>query len=538
MPHALLLLLKLQARAVARRAVRGAGSLRGALLLAFGAGLMALFILPAAFSGMAMPRTDPEAVRTMVPLGMLVIALTSLVMGGSEQAIAFAPAEVEFLFPGPFTRRQILLYRIVRTLAGIFMTALIFSLVFLRHAVSWPACFIGAITALAFIQLLSMAIVLVGQTVGQRAYTLGRKIAAGAVLAVIAAAVAPAAMRGMEAGWLEVARQARLSVAGRVLLTPMEPFGHVLTAATWPAMLGWAGLALLANAFLLGVVMWLDANYLEASAARSQAIYDRVQRAQRSGIAANASAKMARYRVPMPPFLAGAGPIAWRQLTTALRNSRAVLLVLVLLAVAGLPMILARREQELAAGAVVGVAIWCTFILAPMLRFDFRGELDNMDWLKSLPLGSLALAIGELLTPVLMMTTLQSLVFIGSGTIAGRFDVVLLAGVALALPVNTILFALENALFLLYPMRFATGAGDLQGFGRQMLLLLAKVLALLIIAAVCGGVGAGAYFLSGRSLPAAIIAGGIALIAHASATIPLVAWCFRRFDPSRDVPPQ
>lgn len=536
MPHALQLLLKLQARAVLRRAVRGAGNWRGALLLAFGAGLILLFMLPSVFWGVAMPRTDPQAVRTMVPLGMLAIAISSLVMGGGERAIAFTPAEVEFLFPGPFTRRQILIYRIVKTLAGTLITALIFSLVFLRHAASWPACFLGAVSALAFIQLLSMAIVLVGQTVSERTYTLGRKVLAGLLLAAIAVALTPVAMRGMETGWLAAAQEVRASAVGRVLLTPMEPFGRVLTAATWPALGGWLGLALLADASLLGVVMWLDANFLEASAARSQAIYDRVQRAQRSGIAANASAKMARYRVPMLPYLEGAGPIAWRQFTTALRNSRTLMLVLVILAVAGLPMIVA-RQQEMAAGAVVGVAIWCTFILAPMLRFDFRGELDNMDWLKSLPVGSVALAAGELLAPVLMMTVLQSLVFLGSGIIAGRLDWVLLAGVALALPLNTILFALENAMFLLFPMRFATSAGDLQGFGRQMLLLLGKTLVLILVGGICAGVGLGAYFLFGRSVAAAVVAGGLTLIVLAAATLPLVAWCFRRFDPSRDVPP-
>ena len=535
MPHALLLLLKLQARAMLRRAVRGAGSVRGAIFLIFGAALFLLFMLPAAISGAMMPRTDPQLVLAVVPLGMLAIAIFSLTSGGGERAVAFTPPEVEFLFAGPFTRRQVLAYRIIKTLAGAMFTALLFSVFFLRHAVSWPACFAGSLMALFFIQLLSMSIVLIGQSVGQRAYTLGRKIGVGLLLAMLALAAGPVVLKGMDAGWLPAVQEVRASTVGRVLLAPMEPFGRILTAATAMQLLGWTSLALLVNGLLLGVVMWLDANYLETSAARSEAIYTRTQRARRAGLASTPSASLARYRLPMLPYLHGAGPVAWRQLTTALRNSRTLLLMLAILAMCGVPMILAR--QKMAAGAMVGVAMWATFILAPMLRFDFRGELDSMDWLKSLPVGGMALAAGELLAPVLVMTLLQSMVFVGSAAIAGHADWVLLLGLAIALPFNTLLFGMENVLFLLFPMRFASAPGDFQGFGRQMLLMFAKLTILFICAGVCAGVGAGVYFLFGRSLPAAIIAGALLLVAQAAAMLPLLAWAFGRFDPSRDVPP-
>ena len=160
-----------------------------------------------------------------------------------------------------------------------------------------------------------------------------------------------------------------------------------------------------------------------------------------------------------------------------------------------------------------------------------------MDWLKSLPVGGMALAAGELLAPVLVMTLLQSMVFVGSAAIAGHADWVLLLGLAIALPFNTLLFGMENVLFLLFPMRFASAPGDFQGFGRQMLLMFAKLTILFICAGVCAGVGAGVYFLFGRSLPAAIIAGALLLVAQAAAMLPLLAWAFGRFDPSRDVPP-
>ncbi len=48
-----------------------------------------------------------------------------------------------------------------------------------------------------------------------------------------------------------------------------------------------------------------------------------------------------------------------------------------------------------------------TLLLTRMVAFDFRGDLDSMDWLKSLPLRPISITLGQLATPVLLLTAIQ-----------------------------------------------------------------------------------------------------------------------------------
>src|SRR5688500_11279945 len=176
MDPALRLLLKLQARSLARRITRGARTLKGGIFLALGLGVFALYLLPSLFAAGALPRTDPAAVRAVAPVALLVACLLTVLSAGGERAIVFTPAEVDFLFPGPFTRRQILLYRLIKSSAGATFSAAILAVVFLRHASGWWAALSAMVLGMLFLQYLGVAILLAAQTLGERAHTWGRRL--------------------------------------------------------------------------------------------------------------------------------------------------------------------------------------------------------------------------------------------------------------------------------------------------------------------------------------------------------------------------
>ena len=68
-----------------------------------------------------------------------------------------------------------------------------------------------------------------------------------------------------------------------------------------------------------------------------------------------------------------------------------------------------------------------------------------------------------------------------------------LAGAAVVVPINFVLFALENVLFLLFPARqMAATPGDFHALGRQFLTLFARTLVLAPTIAVVGVAGMGA----------------------------------------------
>ena len=68
---------------------------------------------------------------------------------------------------------------------------------------------------------------------------------------------------------------------------------------------------------LVACIFAFDAQYLEATAAASAKLYARIERLRNTGGGGLLrTPKRAGRSLPMPPYLGGLGPIAWRQLST------------------------------------------------------------------------------------------------------------------------------------------------------------------------------------------------------------------------------
>src|SRR5204863_8208260 len=94
----------------------------------------------------------------------------------------------------------------------------------------------------------------------------------------------------------------------------------------------------------------------------------------------------ARWRLPGRPQWRGAGPVEWRQLVTAVRGSRGmVYFMLTIVAAMTLPgLFIAREEPAVLIGAAMGILPMLSFFLMPqLLQFDFRGDLERIDVLKT-----------------------------------------------------------------------------------------------------------------------------------------------------------
>lgn len=552
MDPALWKLMRLQGRGLLRRIYRGAQS---PLFFVLGILIFALWMSSAAMSARFQRRADPENVRAVVPLVLLGVCLLSSVTGATDKAIAFTPGEVDMLFPGPFGRRQLLLYKLAKSTFAAGLTAAVLAVAMLRFASFWLAGYVAMFLALLLVQFLSTALVLVGQTVSQRAYTRGRRVVL-IVVAVAAVVGVRAVLAGHSTGgpdrvdWTRMAQHFARTDAGRVLLWPFALFGRTMTAGSLAEMLGWAAQAALVDALLLAVVVKLDANYLEAAVGASQRRYERLRRARAGGVMTVAARGTARRRLPQPPFLGGAGPIAWRQLTAAARSGRGLIIALLILAVSVGPFFVASRQPDPSRGpvgqqassmgglltALAGISV----VLASMLRFDFRADLDPMETLKALPLRPSAVAAGQLVAPVVVLTVIHWLLL---AAIAATFDPAaaprpaLWVAAALAGPFNLLLFACENLIFLLSPSRpTAVGPGDFQVIGRQMFALALRTMLVGIGAGVAAGFGIVTYVLAGNSPVVLAVVTGSILVAETAALVPAIGHAFRRFDPSVHMP--
>ena len=92
--------------------------------------------------------SDPAIARSSIPIGLLLFCLLNLIFTKRDTGIAFLPAEVDFLFPAPFQRSELLLYKIVGAAITSSCLALFFSAFLLRYISLWIAGLIGIALAL------------------------------------------------------------------------------------------------------------------------------------------------------------------------------------------------------------------------------------------------------------------------------------------------------------------------------------------------------------------------------------------------------
>src|SRR3954453_20335452 len=245
MSPALWKLIRLQRRATLRRLLRGARTPRGAIFFVIGLMMIGLWLIPGILQGLIRGRQDPAPILLCLPIGLLATCVTQVVSSAGERAVAFLPAEVDLLFPAPFTRRQLLAYKLVQSAIGGLFVATLFSLIWLRYSPYWVAGWIGYWLTLMFVQLVSMSMALLGQAIGARAYTGGRRLILVVVIGAVALAVVPVVREGAQHSPDEWLRLFASSPSGSILLAPFRVFAHLIVAPSlFPDALRHFGIAI------------------------------------------------------------------------------------------------------------------------------------------------------------------------------------------------------------------------------------------------------------------------------------------------------
>src|SRR5262245_29145643 len=260
-----------------------------------------------------------QQVRFFGPLGLLTYCVLSVPCSSSEKAITFTAPEIDFLFPGPFTRRQLLLYKIVGQFLACVGSAAFMTVFLLSSGVWLVAAYPGLVLTLTFVSLFGTTVGLIANTLGARAYNLGRRTALALVLAALVV-VAFYLLRGaVDFSAPDVLEQIQAVPVVRWLLTPFRWFGDMVTARTWYDLAVNGALATAVNLTLVLVVMALDAQYLEASATASEKLFAMAQRIRSGGafVAPRPPGSKPRFSLPALPWWGGVGPVGWRPLTTA-----------------------------------------------------------------------------------------------------------------------------------------------------------------------------------------------------------------------------
>ena len=242
MNRALWLLLGLQMRGWLRSLTRRLGTVRGAVMALVGLAAFVLW-LTSVFLLKRSPKYTSSEILEYGPAVLLIYCLFNVLSNTTERGVYFSPGEVNFLFPAPFGRRELLAYKIAVSFIFTLPSALFMTFVFQIYAHSFLAAFVGILLVLQFMQLFAMALNLAASAVETRLFTVGRRAAAAAAV-VLAAAIAwqvgLAPGQGDVEQWL---RKAIHTDVWQAVSTPLRYFFEAfLSENLWPD-LAWNAVA-------------------------------------------------------------------------------------------------------------------------------------------------------------------------------------------------------------------------------------------------------------------------------------------------------
>ena len=554
---ALLELLRYQGRARLLRLVSGFGTPQRFVLSCVGLFLAAIWLGNVAVSVLMREATEPVRFLNLVSLGFTTYALWHVVRNAvwrPEAGIHWTKTEQEFLGGAPFSRRELIGYRFTSILTAASMKAVLISLLMLPDIHIWPAALVGTILAMLMLDLIRMTVELVFHGVSNRTYawirgcvlTLAGGCLAGSLISMLCAPgifaprSTPIAVT-LLAQLFHSAVDLRNTLPGLIVEAPFRPFVSIVTTHSLASYV-WVWLAV--GTGMVTMMAWLVLRLDQIFRKRLLQVERQVWSETRALDPELIEPEINDRPLVAIPRWGGIYTVAWRQWITAKNYWASLLVALAPLAILSVLPLAENGDPVKCFINVVGGLVFFAFIMMPsVFKLDFRRDLDHMLLLKMLPLRSSSVVIGQLAVPVVLATVFQIAVLLGVALVRPISPLVLACTCGILLPINVLVFALDNLIFVLYPYR-AQQEG-LEVFIRAILILTGKGLLfaaalvfVLLWSSAAQWIGAEITGANGPIPWQGIFAAGLFAfyVTTASVTTWLLANAFGRFDPGQDVP--
>ncbi len=397
-------------------------------------------------------------------------------------AIEWTPAESSLMCGGPFTRAELIRYRLMTIFVATLFKALFASIMFLPELSMWWSGFLGMLLGLAFLDVARLAAEIIICGVSHSVFLKIRAgmltIAATAGISAAASALSSTALLTSQFPMamslpLEFIRQLvelKSTAAGLVFSAPLLPFVEIITAPSLSVtLLGWLALGGSITIALTTAVIHLDSLFADQNADAIRQSYASIAAAKR----AKTHAKSRKSRLPQIAHLHGIGPIAWRQFLGARKYETSLLFALgVPAALSCLPLLADSDSVDTFLNVAYALIIYSFLLLPAALKFDFRRDYDRLPVLKTLPVSPLAIVVGQLAVPVLLATLLQGVVLLIAFVVRPLPFSIVVHALLMVVPMNVMIFGLDNLIYLMFPYR--QSEEGLQPFIRATLTFTAK----------------------------------------------------------------
>ena len=409
---------------------------------------------------------DPEKIAFWLPLGLFIYSVWHLIKISNRKVVEpfeWTAAEKEFVIAAPVTRTQQITYRLTSIATAALAKAICFSVIMSPDIRVWYAGFFGMLLGLAFVDLIRVLFELFFYGLSKA----GRRVCqfliigsfGGCFLFAISTCLmaqsassdlsSPGALFFFQNLLAEITLLAQTQV-GQFLIAPFTVFSEfTLSPSTNGELFKNMLLAVGLNGLAVAAVYGLD-HWMRDQCQRREVANLKTAIAQKE-IAAKTDAK-ANSRVRVPFRMGGIGSLLWRQMLGVSNYRGTVIFSLTLPVLLSCLPLLANHNSGMMLINLIASMVFYSFLLLPSaLILDYRRDINRMAVLKSLPISPLAMTIGQLAVPVLMCCLFQTAV-LSIGALSGKVILwqAILAGVLLV-PVNVLIFAAENYIFLLAP---------------------------------------------------------------------------------------
>ncbi|MGA7616140.1 MAG: putative ABC exporter domain-containing protein [Thermoanaerobaculia bacterium] len=437
----------------------------------------------------------------------------------SVAGLQFSEAEIQFLFPAPVSRRQLLLYKVIRSQLQLLFSTVLFGLLIFRHS-----NLVGIWFTFNALNVYFMMVSFGRARLRQAG--IGWLPRIGMVLAVLAGTVALVVSRfgpAVRTVLLGLLQKQQLGAATKVVTDAISwaPLHAILfvpsmlarpLSARTPIELAISLLPALSLAVVSFFIMVrLDYSFEETSVDLSKKKAARIEQA-RGGLAA-LDGKVTFRRMPKPFTLGALGPpelaIFWKNLIAAGRVYSVRLLLIL-----GIPFIFVVLNVFGGIGgaydtmmSVIGILAFpfgflYLFMGPLMLRNDLRADRERIETLKSYPLAGWRLVAAEVAAPTAIISAMAILFLaLGFASVhdflnfsAGQFVSGAVAAVLLIVGLVSLQVIIHNAIVIILPGW--SRSDQSRGFitmGQNLVLMIGQLFTLgiaLIPAALVIGIGA------------------------------------------------
>lgn len=440
----------------------------------------------------------------VVALAVLVLAILAWALPGDEGGIELTEAEIAFFFPAPLRRRDILLYKIIRSQPQILITS---GVALFFGARGW---FFGTWAAFTVAQLYSTMVSL-GRARLRLAHV-GFLARLGGVLAILAALVAygwarfktvVVTLHDTKKSFAVFHETLSHGVANVLLFVP-----RLFVGAIWPTTLPSFAISLAVLA-VLAVVFFtigarLNVSFEEASIVATQRRLARTARMQGRRTGRNITFK----RMPVPS-LQPTGPIevaiVWKNVVALLRVSIAWVLVFlaIYLFMIGEAIWLHDAHVTTTVGVMLAAfSAMFVFVGPGIFANDLRLDFARLEVLKSYPISGERLIGAEIAAPLVVVAALEilflasSAILMSIGGVPGNAKLTFLASaqfviIALlaAIPICALQLVIRNSIPVLFPAWAGRSKEDPRGiaFTGQRIIMLVGNLFVLGVALIPAG---------------------------------------------------